>query len=151
MTPAAMHEPRSANSGGPMSRRRTERVTVSVLRDDQQRIHLPGVIRAGLHFATGTDPLDAVLGALARVGLDDAEQLRERYSVPRCALLARVVPGARWGAHVGRSGDEAVLLHALLLGLCTSFQFDPSRPVIWTRASLKRRVALHRPEGFYLA
>ena len=30
-----------ANSGGPMSRRRTERVVASVLRDDASRIHLP--------------------------------------------------------------------------------------------------------------
>ena len=38
---------------------------------------------------------------------------------------------------------------ALLLGLCTAWQYDPSRPVLWTRASLTRRVELYEPAGFY--
>jgi hypothetical protein len=58
-----------------------------------------------------------VLESLARVGLDDAELLRERYPVPEAPLLARVVPDARWGVRVGQGTDEAVLRQALLLGL----------------------------------
>ena len=137
-----------ANSGGPMSRRRSERVVASLLRDDTSRIHLPRVIRAGLHFGD-RDPLSAVLESLARVGLDDAELLRERYAAPESPLLARVVPDARWGVRVGQGSDESILRQALLLGLCTSFQYDPSRPVIWTRASLTRRLELYEPAGFY--
>jgi hypothetical protein len=38
---------------------------------------------------------------------------------------------------------------ALLLGLCTAYQYDPARPVLWTRASLTRRVELYEPAGFY--
>ena len=67
-----------------MSRRRTERVVASVLRDDASRIHLPRVIRAALHFGD-RDPLSVVLESLARVGLDDAELLRERYAGPGVA------------------------------------------------------------------
>ena len=138
-----------ANSGGPMSRRRTERVVASVLRDDASRIHLPRVIRAALHFGD-RDPLSVVLESLARVGLDDAELLRERYAAPESPLLARVVPDARWGVRVGQgTDDDAILRQALLLGLCTAWQYDPSRPVLWTRASLTRRVELYEPEGFY--
>jgi hypothetical protein len=138
-----------ANSGGPMSRRRTERVVASVLRDDASRIHLPRVIRAALHFGD-RDPLSAVLESLARVGLDDAELLRERYAAPESPLLARVVPDARWGVRIGpRTDDEAILGQALLLGLSTAWQYDPSRPVLWTRASLTRRVELYEPAGFY--
>jgi hypothetical protein len=37
----------------------------------------------------------------------------------------------------------------LLLGLCTPFQYDPARPVLWTRASLLRRVELYQPAEFY--
>ena len=50
---------------------------------------------------------------------------------------------------VSRAPDDEVLRHALLLGLCTAFQFDPARPVLWTRASLTRRVELFEPAGFY--
>ena len=139
---------RQANSGGPMSRRRSEQVIASLLRDEAAPLRLPRVIRAGLHFGE-RDPLGAVLESLARVGLDDAELLRSRYAAPSTPLLARVVPNARWGVAVGRASDDAILEQALLLGLCTPFQFDPARPVLWTRASLMRRVELYEPAGFY--
>ena len=138
----------SANSGGPMSRRRTERVVASVLRDEASRIRLPQVIRAGLHFGD-KDPLQAVLESLARFGLDDAEQLRDRFKAPATPLLVRTVPDARWGMQVARGTDDSILQQALLLGLCTPWQYDPSRPVLWTRASLTRRVELYEPAGFY--
>jgi hypothetical protein len=131
-----------------MSRRRTERVLASLLRDDSAPLQLPRVIRAGLHFGA-REPLDAVLEALARTGLDDAELLRQRYAAPAAPLLVRVVPDARWGVQVARASDDAVLEQALLLGLCTAYQFDPARPVLWTRASLTRRVELYQPAGFY--
>ena len=137
-----------ANSGGPMSRRRTERVLASVLRDEAAQIRLPRVIRAGLHFGE-REPLDAVIESLARAGLDDAEDLRVRYAAPTAPLLVRVVPNARWGVQVSRASDESILEQALLLGLCTAFQYDPARPVLWTRASLTRRVELYEPRGFY--
>jgi hypothetical protein len=137
-----------ANSGGPMSRRRTERVLASLLRDESAPLQLPRVIRAGLHFGK-REPLDAVLESLAREGLDDAELLRARYAAPTTPLLVRVVPDARWGVQVARASDDSVLEQALLLGLCTAYQYDPARPVLWTRASLTRRVELYEPAGFY--
>ena len=137
-----------ANSGGPMSRCRTEQVLASMLRDDTAPLRLPRVIRAGLHFGD-REPLDAVLESLARTGLDDAEQLRVRYAAPAAPLLVRVVPNARWGVQVARAEDDSILQQALLLGLCTAFQYDPARPVLWTRASLTRRVELYEPAGFY--
>ena len=140
--------PRWANSGGPMSRRRTERVLASVLRDEAAQIRLPRVIRAGLHFGD-REPLDAVLESLARAGFDDAELLRTRYAAPSTPLLVRVAPGARWSVQVARASDDSILEQALLLGLCTAFQYDPARPVLWTRASLTRRVELYEPAGFY--
>ena len=44
------------NSGGPMSRRRTERITASLLREESAPIRFPRVIRAALHFGR-RDPL----------------------------------------------------------------------------------------------
>ena len=137
-----------ANSGGPASRRRTERVLASLLRDETVPLRLPRVIRAGLHFGD-RDPLQAVLKSLARIGLDNAELLRSRYAAPYTPLLVRVVPAARWGVAVGLASDDSILEQALLLGLCTAFQYDPARPVLWTRASLTRRIELYEPAGFY--
>ena len=137
-----------ANSGGPASRRRTERVLASLLRDETVPLRLPRVIRAGLHFGE-RDPLSAVLESLARKGLLNAELLRSRYAAPSTPLLVRVVPAAPWGVAVGGASDDSILEQALLLGLCTAFQYDPARPVLWTRASLTRRVELYEPAGFY--
>ena len=137
-----------ANSGGPSSRRRTEQVVASVLRDETAHFHLPRVIRAGLVFGE-RDPLQAVFESLARAGLDDAEDLRERFPAPSEPLLVRVVPDARWGVKVAQGSDVSILQQALLLGLCTAYQYDPARPVLWTRASLTRRVELYEPARFY--
>jgi len=136
------------NSGGPASRRRTEGVLASLLRAENVPLRLPRVIRAGLRFGD-SDPLDAVLRALARAGCDDAEQLRTRYVIPVTPLLARAVPNAPWSVHVADAADDTVLEQALMLGLCTAFQFDPARPVLWTRTSLTRCVELYEPAGFY--
>jgi hypothetical protein len=137
-----------ANSGGPMSRRRTERVQASLLRTSSGPVHMPRVIRAGLRFGD-REPIDVVLEALARAGLDDAELLRSRYAAPPAPLLVRVVPNAAWSISVDSASDDAVLEQALLLGLCTAFQYDPARPVLWTRASLTRCVEMHDAAGFY--
>ena len=143
MTPAMW-----ANSGGPMSRRRTERVRASLLRTSSGPVRMPRVICAGLRFGD-REPIDAVLEALARAGLDDAELLRSRYSAPPAPLLVRVVPNAAWSVPVESASDDTVLEQALLLGLCTAFQYDPARPVLWTRASLTRCVEMHDAAGFY--
>lgn len=139
---------RWANSGGPMSRRRTERVRASLLRRDGGLIRLPRVIHAGLRFDE-SDPIGAVLERLAHSGLDDAEALRSRFAVPATPLLVRVVSNATWRVPVASASDDVVLEQALLLGLCTAYQYDPTRPVLWTRASLTRCVVLHDAAGFY--
>jgi hypothetical protein len=137
-----------ANSGGPMSRRCTEHVLASLLRNDDSPLSMPRVIRAALHFGD-QDPVETVTGAMNRHGIFDAEQLRREIHLPGTPLLVRVVPDARWGVCVSRARDTHILRDALLLGLCTAYQYDPARPVIWTRASLTRRVELYEPAEFY--
>jgi hypothetical protein len=139
---------RYVNSGGPATRRRTERVVVSVLRDDASPFHLPRTLRAGIRFGA-LDPLGCVLAALARCGFDDPEQLRARHASPVQPLLCRVLPTPEWAVDAATASDDALLEQALLLGLCTAYQYDPARPVLWTRASLTRCVELHEPAGFY--
>lgn len=131
-----------------MSRRRTERVRASLLRASSGPVRMPRVIRAGLRFGD-REPIDAVLEALARAGLDDAELLRSRFAAPLTPLLVRVVPNAAWRLPVESASDDTVLEQALLLGLCTAYQYDPARPVLWTRASLTRCVEMHDAAGFY--
>lgn len=140
--------PRWANSGGPMSRRRTEHVVASLLRDSDTPLRLPRVIQAGLQFGS-RDPLSAIEKMLSRAGLGSPEPLRERYVVPATPLLVRVVPNAPWAVKVTAGADQLVLQQALLLGLCTEHLYDPARPVLWTRASLSRWVELYDPAGFY--
>ena len=41
------------------------------------------------------------------------------------------------------------LYQALVLGLCTTWCYDPQRPVLWTRASLTRQLELFDGRGFY--
>ena len=50
---------------------------------------------------------------------------------------------------VARGDPLEVLRQAFLLGLCTAVQFDPRRPVLWTQASLTRRVELYHTTEFY--
>jgi hypothetical protein len=47
--------PLRANSGGPMSRTRTQRVQTTLLGRDDNVIRCPRVIRLGLLFASGID------------------------------------------------------------------------------------------------
>ena len=70
-------------------------------------------------------------------------------AAPPAPLLVRVVPNAAWRVPVESASDDAVLEQALLLGLCTAFQYDPARSVLWTRASLTRCVEMHDAAGFY--
>lgn len=138
-----------ANAGGPMSRQRTEKVVATVLREGNGAIHLPRVLRAGLKFMQGDDAVERVLTVLARSGFDDAERLRERFPIPSEPMIVRVVHNPPWGVAASFAKDEAILRDALLLGLCTAWQYNPARPVIWTRASLTRHVELHSAAGFY--
>ena len=91
-----------ANSGGPASRRRTQHVCASLLRDDAAPLRFPRVIRAGIHFGD-RDPLDAVLECLARAGFDDAERLRDRYPPPQASCEAK---GGRGGLSCAGFGSS---------------------------------------------
>ena len=139
--------PRHANSGGPMSRTRTQALHASVFDGSGGTLNFPRYLSVGLDFE-GSDPLAAIEELFARAGIDDAEQLRASYRPPAEACLCREnreLPVPRFAA----ATDAELLRQVLLLGLCTPHFYDPRRPVLLTRASLGRRLELYVERGFY--
>lgn len=135
------------NSGGPRSRTRTERLQASVLGASDGCIRSPQVRRLGLAFGTA-DPVETAWGLLEDAGLGDPEDLRELFALPREALICRAAPELQ-PAPIGGRPRRDELEDLLWLGLCTAWLFDPARPVLWTRASLTRRLDVFHGEGFY--
>jgi hypothetical protein len=138
---------RLANSGGPMSRRRTERLSATVLGRDDGAIRCPRVLRVGLDFGQ-QNPLTWVQGLLDTCGFADEREARVAIALPLEPRLCRPDPAARPVSIDMLSPDDA-LYQALVLGLCTPWRYDPGRPVLWTRASLTRQLELFDGGGFY--
>jgi hypothetical protein len=138
-----------ANMGGPMSRSRTERISSTLLGRDDGMIRCPRVIRLGLAFPDGADPVELITDIVAEEGYGSPEDLREEFHIPEFPLICRplVADGVRMNV-VGESRRQ-VIEQALLLGLCSATLFDPARPVLWTQASLTRGLELFDPAGFY--
>ncbi len=137
-----------ANAGAPMSRTRRQRLASSLLGRDDGAIRCPLRIRLGLKFED-TYPVQCLEALLEAEGLQDPEELRERFVLPAGRLICRPVTGNGWRLPVVRANRHRVLEQALWLGLCTAQLFDPDRPVLWTEASLTRAVELFDPRGFY--
>ena len=135
------------NSGGPRSRSRTERLTTSLLGNNEGAVRCPRVIRLGLDFS-GHDPLTAVHALLWEQGLEHAEQLRDMFEPSRDRCICRLDLKPR-RLVVASADPLEVLCQALLLGLCTPWLYDPGRPVLWTRSSLSRCLELFDGRGFY--
>jgi hypothetical protein len=140
---------RFANIGGPMSRTRTERIHSSLLGRDDSLIRCPRVIRLGLSFWRNANPVSAMNRILEDSGYANPEELRDQFALPSGRLICRDLVDPSLRLPVRDSAPEIVLEQALLLGLCTAVLFDPSRPVLWTEASLKRGLELFDPAGFY--
>ena len=136
-----------ANSGGPMSRRRTERLFASVLGNDDGSVRCPRVLRVGLDFGR-RDPLRCVHDLLKACGFADEQEARAVIDLPVEPCICRTDPAGRPTPVTTLLAADA-LHQALVLGLCTSWRYDPARPVLWTRASLKRQLELFDGRGFY--
>ena len=135
------------NSGGPMSRSRTERLRASILGRDDGVIRCPRVTRLALDFGRA-NPLTVMHTLLGEHGLEHAEQLREVFnpSEDRCICRLDLSPQR---LRVADADPKELLRQALLLGLCTTVLYDPQRPVLWTRSSLSRCLELYDGGGFY--
>ena len=134
-----------ANSGGPMSRSRTQLVLSSLLQGD--RTSFSCCARLGVEFGE-QDPLRVVRAALRAARVRDPEALRSRYELPAEPWMCREVPALVVPLVEDLSQDE-LLERSLLLGLATPWLLDPRRPVLFTRASLTRRLEVYTARGFY--
>lgn len=135
-----------ANFGGPMSRTRKERIRSTILGspDGPFRCPLRGVLAL---FFGDAEPVATMYGILDAAGLDDPEQLRTVYGKDLLPMVCRAAPDLVPLDVWANAAD--VLRQAFFLGLCTNVLFDPSRPVLWTQASLTRRLELFDMAGFY--
>jgi hypothetical protein len=137
-----------ANSGGPRSRSRTERLTSTVLGQDDGPIRCPRVLRVGLDFGAA-DPLAVARDLVHACGFDEEEEARRAVALPASRCICRSDALVKPPLIASLEPDEA-LYQALVLGLCTAWQYDPGRPVLWTRTSLTRRIELFSGQEFYV-
>ena len=148
--PAAWHEDvneRDANSGGPMSRGRSERISATVLGNGEAAVRCPRVLRVGLDFGRRS-PLACVRELLKVCGFSDEQEARLVLPLPQGPYVCRPNPAPSPAPVVSLPATDA-LYQALVLGLCTAWCYDPQRPVLWTRASLTRQLELFDGGGFY--
>jgi hypothetical protein len=136
------------NSGGPASRTRTERVRDSIVGRDDGHVRCPSAYRVALWFDV-LDPLTVMRKLMRREGFSDPEELRREFAIPMRPLMASALPEHTSRIDVRDAEPRMVLEQALMLGLCTQHLYDPGRPVLWTRASLRRALELFDPAGFY--
>jgi hypothetical protein len=130
---------RRANSGGPCSRTRKERIRATLLGTDDSAIRCPRIVRVGIHF-----PNDDPVGILSEI-------LNEQgYRIPRTARRAAIDhrliawPWAESGGAVDPRHDERPISCGTRAGVAQ--HNDPARLVLWTASSpgassLIRRVA----------
>ena len=140
-----------ANIGGPMSRTRKQQVSSSLLgAGTDHHIRCPLHRSLGLQFDEGASAVAAMESLMRSVGLNDPAGLRDLFTLPDFPLMARPATGATACLCATTAEPLQVLEQALWLGLCSPYLFDPGRPVVWTESSLRRRVELFEPAGFYL-
>ncbi len=135
------------NSGGPHSRTRQERIRSTVLGDDDGPIRCPKVLRVGINFGA-SPPLATARRWLEEAGFADEEEARAALSLPPMPCLCMPDSAPEPPAAAKLTPLEGLSL-AIVLGLATPQFYDPRRPVLWTQASLTRRLLLFDGGGFY--
>ena len=136
-----------ANCGGPMSRGRSERISATLLGNDEGGGALPtrAARRARLREA---QPAAYVRELLKACGFSDEQEARQALALPQEPCVCRPNPAPSPAPVASLLASDA-LYQALVLGLCTAWCYDPRRPVLWTRASLTRQLELFDGRGFY--
>lgn len=138
------------NYGAP-PRMRTTRITETLLGDTEKSIAWPQRERVGLVFEKDVSPLEFLESILKARKIDSPEGLRAIFPIPPQMLTCRPIGKDADGlVKVDRFADgDAVLRHALILGLCGPSFYDPNKAVIWTNSRLSRTLDLFEPGRFY--
>jgi hypothetical protein len=136
-----------ANMGGPCSRTRTEEICSTVLGDNPGPIRCPRVLRVGIDFERES-PVVCAQRWLDAAGFADEEEARSVLPLPPGPCICQIDTAPRPVVAATLTALEGLRL-ALVLGLCTPYLYQPQRPVLWTEASLTRRLLLYDGEGFY--
>lgn len=135
------------NTGGPSSRSRSELVRATVLGDDEGPIKCPRVLRVSMTYGHRS-PLTWVAQWMKACGYTDEHDALTRVRLPPRPCLCQPDRSPVPVEAAALRADEGLFL-ALVLGLCTSTYYDPSRPLLWTRTSLTRSLVLYDGGGFY--
>jgi len=148
------------NTGGPMSRTRTETIVSSIFKYKEYRLGARpvGELHA-LHIGDGVSERRALgfrhaaFEALCECGFEDPDAAFDALEeLPRKTLHCLKVPERNhaWGAQRPWNDLREFLKTALILGKCSQGLYDPSRPVIWTENRLGQWVELYEiRKAFY--
>ncbi|MBK7931995.1 MAG: hypothetical protein IPK01_00585 [Acidobacteria bacterium] len=150
VVPGTLSEGMQFNYGAP-PRMRTTRMRETLLGDAEKSIAWPRRERVGLVFDKDITPLEFLEEILEARVIDSPEELRAIFQIPAQMLTCRPIGHDAEGlVKVDRLADEdAVLRHALILGLCGPSFYDPNKAVIWTNSRLSRTLDLFEPGRFY--
>lgn len=135
------------NTGGPRSRSRSEEVRSTVLGDEGGPIWCPRVVRVSVAYGRRS-PLTWVQAWLRTCGYADEQEARTQVPLPPRSCICQPDRSPQPADAETLEASEG-LYFALILGLCTSTYYDPSRPLLWTRTSLTRSLVLYDGGGFY--
>jgi hypothetical protein len=136
-----------ANTGGPCSRTRTERLRATVLGQDDGAIRCRRVLRVAIDFGQ-SEPRACLRRWLHDCGFVDGDEARAAIALPPGPSICRADPALAPTLATALKPVEGLRL-ALVLGLSTPWIYDPRRPLLWTVASLTRRLELFDGGGFY--
>ena len=148
LCPSAFTEtPYRANSGGPCSRGRTAQIRATLLGRTEGPILCPRHLCLALDFGD-RNPVTTAYGLLRAAGFHNPEGLRQNIGLPLGPMVCQVTRELQ-PLEVASADPLEVLRQAFLLGLCTTVRFEPDRPVLWTQASLTRRLEVFDIREFY--
>jgi hypothetical protein len=144
-------DPWLLNMGSPMTRHHEESISGSLYGKpgghDDGSAKLACSLTIGLRFEPDDDPLEIVRDLMKSEGYSSQEDLKQNFSIPTISMLCVVTKLPKVIQITPK--QNKFLFNALILGLCTSTHYDPTRPVIWTRTSLTRQLKLFTLGGFY--
>ena len=139
------------NIGGPMSRRRSERICSTLVGNTASSLGWPRRLVVALHFPHGVDPLEYAEAVLKRAGYDAPEQAaQQRTDLPTGTYYCHAQKlSATERQLLAVQSDDEFLRAALILGLCGPNFYARDRALIWSAGRLTRTVGLFKTTGFY--